>query len=315
MNMKIVYRHYEPDQGLEEIQAKIYTEVSGLPATAAQIRERNLRREPETTRYALTEEGEPLAYVTARDSGSHVGRTYIGYPWALPGCPSEVQEKIFDELFAYLRKREKTLEIATTIVVNAKIAKEQILFFEQKGFRETERLFRYFLDFDVNEVSKWEMTNDISSFSSCLATIEDIDRLVDICLADHYMRNALPDQDAFRSYFQDRVLKDGHAIIVFQGDQVVAASAPLKRQPDGIALTGDEMRVIMRFSAVQPGYPQAWKRLLIEIAKECVVAGWADIPLRVGFYFVTGHPNANYLAELRPEMELFEIIFVYQDKS
>ncbi|MFX0092414.1 MAG: hypothetical protein ACFFBD_11675, partial [Candidatus Hodarchaeota archaeon] len=222
--MKVIYRHYESDQGLEEIQAKIYTEVSGLPATAAQIRERNLMQDPKMTRYALTEEGVPLAYVTARDAGSHdpEGRTYVGYPWVLPDCPFEVQEKIFDELFAYLRKREKTLEIVTTIVVNSKNVKEQISFFEQKGFREKERLFRYFLDFDVNEVSKWEMTNDTSSFSSRLATIEDIDQLVEICLADPYTRNALPDQDAFRSYFRDRVLKDGHAILVFQGDQVVA---------------------------------------------------------------------------------------------
>ena len=32
--MKIVYQHYEPDQGLDELQAKIYNEASGLPARA-----------------------------------------------------------------------------------------------------------------------------------------------------------------------------------------------------------------------------------------------------------------------------------------
>ena len=28
--MKVVYRHYEAEQGLEEIQAKIFTEVSAI---------------------------------------------------------------------------------------------------------------------------------------------------------------------------------------------------------------------------------------------------------------------------------------------
>ncbi|MFX0063107.1 MAG: hypothetical protein ACFFC7_13095 [Candidatus Hermodarchaeota archaeon] len=313
--MKIVYRYYEPNQGLEDIQAKIYTEVSGLPATAAQIRERNLRRDPKITRYALTEEGKPLAYVTARDSGSHVGRTYIGYPWALPDCPLEVQQKIFDELIAYLKTREKTLEIATTIVVTAKIAEEQIKFFQKRGFVEKERLYRYILDYDVNEVSQWEMTDELSSFTSRVATIDDLDLLIEVCQADPYTQNAFPNEEGFRSYFKDRVFKDGHAVLVLQGEQAVAASAVLKRKPDGIYLTGDEERVTMRFSAIRPGHPQAWKRLLIEIAKECQTAGWANILLRVNFFFNTGSPIAAYMATMQPELELFEIIFVSQTLS
>ena len=90
---KTVYRNWEQDQGLEDIQAKIYTEAASLPASADEIRERNIRRDSQMTRYALTEDGKPLAYVTARDSGSEPGRTYIGYPWAMPNCPKEVQER------------------------------------------------------------------------------------------------------------------------------------------------------------------------------------------------------------------------------
>ena len=134
---KIVYRNWEPDQGLEDIQAKMYTEVSGLPASADEIRERNLRRDPQMTRYALTEDGKPLAYVTSRDSGSEIGRTYIGYPWAMPDCPKEAQEKIFNELMDFLKERETTSDIATTVVLLSPMSDKQ---FEQ------ERRFRPYRD-------------------------------------------------------------------------------------------------------------------------------------------------------------------------
>lgn len=63
--MKAVSRYYEPNQGLEELQAKIYPENSGHPATAVQIRERFKveKRDLKTVHYALTDDGKPLAYV------------------------------------------------------------------------------------------------------------------------------------------------------------------------------------------------------------------------------------------------------------
>ena len=81
--MKVVYKNYEPDQGLDELQAKIFTEASGLPATADEIRARNTQRDSKMTLYALTEDGNPLGYVTCRDSTSEEGRTYISFPWKL----------------------------------------------------------------------------------------------------------------------------------------------------------------------------------------------------------------------------------------
>lgn len=313
--MKVVYRHYEPNQGLEELQAKIHTEASGLPATAEQIRERNMSRDPKTTLYALTEDGKPLAYVTSRDSRHHVGRTYIFYPWALPNCPTEVQEKIFDDLLAYIKKRKNPIELASAAYMTSKIPEEQIRFLQKKGFVEKERVYRCCLDFDINEVSGWEITNDISSFSSRLATIEDLDRLIEISQADPYMRGSFPTYEMRRSYFK-RVLKDGHVLLVLQGDQVVAAGAALKSKPDRLWLTGDEERIIMRFSAVRPGYLHAWKRLVIELSKECEATGWADTPLRANFWFFTDYGVTSIvqrnLAELRLGFETFEVILTYR---
>jgi hypothetical protein len=311
--MKIVYKHWKPDEGLEELQAKIYTTISGLPATADQIRERNTSRSPEMTRYALTEDGKPLAYTTARDSTSRPGTTYIGYPWAMDGCPPDAQEKIFKELFDYLVHRRETTVISTTLVFGSKIFDEQLHFFKEKGFVESEGLYRYNLDYDVQKASKMKMTRDIKPFGTRLATPEDVEVLVELCQSDPYIRRAFPSETAMRTYFKDRVLKAGHAVLVTKGDTVVAASAPLRLKPEGIFLTGKDEKIIMRFTAIRPGYTQAWKRLLIEVAKECVTAGWTDIPLRATFSFTSSANTAFGLAAVRPEIEAFEIILTYQE--
>ena len=38
--------------------------------------------------------------------------------------------------------------------------------------------------------------------------------------------------------------------------------------------------VFLRFSATRPGYEDAWPLLIIEISKECLVAGW-NLPLHL----------------------------------
>ncbi|MHA2212298.1 MAG: hypothetical protein ACW992_03945, partial [Candidatus Thorarchaeota archaeon] len=113
----------------------------------------------------------------------------------------------------------------------------------------------------------------------------------------------------------DRVLKDGHAIIVSNGDQAVAASALLRYQPDGLYLRSKEERIIMRFTANNPEHPDAWNKLVIELAKEAKAAGWSDVPLRLSFYFRTGDPNAARMASLQEEIIEFERILLYQEQN
>ncbi len=312
--MKIIYRTYEPDQGLDELQARIYTEASGLPVQAEQIRQRNLSRQPEMTRYALTDKGEPLAYITARDSSSELGRTYIGYPWTMQGTPIEVQTKLFNGMFDYLKNREKTLEIATTIVLTAKIADQQFDFFHSKGFVEKNRLYRYNLDFDAIEVSTWKKSKEISNFTSRGATIDDLHLLIELSQADAFLNPAFPTPEARKIYFKDRVLKDGHAVIVFDNSQPVAASALLRLKPNQLFLTGKEERIVMRFTAIRSGFRHAWKRLLIAMANEVQAAGWAKIPLRVSFNFQASAPLATTLAEMQSELELFEVVLTLPNK-
>ncbi len=313
--MKVMYRLYEPDQNLEEIRAKIYTTASGLPATADLIRLQALNSDPKLMRFAFTEEDEPLAYISASGSDSRPWTIGMGYPWALPACPSKVQEQLFKDLVSYIKRNEKIQEITTGVALTSKIADEQIRFFREKGFTEKERVFLYALDYDVTEISGWKLNKDIRSFNSRVATSKDINRLIEVCQSDPNTRNAFPTQEAWKSYFKDRVLKDGHAVMVFKENQVVAASAPLRFQPDGIFLRGNEERTIMRFRAVRPGYRNAWKRLLIELAKETVAAGWTDLPLRESIFFSTNELTAPVLAEQHPDIEEIQIILSYQPQS
>jgi len=311
--MDVEYKIWGPDRGLEDIQAKIFSEASGIPERAEVIRTRNLNKAPEMTRYALTRDGEPLAYVTARDSSSEPGRTYISYPWKLDDCPEKVQMKIFNEMMEYLDAREETQVIGTTVIESSKLRDKQKEFFSRLGFQEDDHVFRYVLPMDVTEASNMKVSERASALISKTATEVDLDYLVEIFQRDRDLSNQIPDVEGIKSYFTERVLADGHAILLFDKDKVVAATAPLRLPSDHIRITGDEERIIMRFTAIRPGYDYAWSRLLVELANECKRAGWTDIKLQAETGFVAGGPAIIGLAELRPEIIDFETIMVKRE--
>ncbi len=309
--MNVVYKKWNPEEKLEEAQAKIYTGVSGLPARPEEIKPRNNERGVDSTRYALTKDGAPLAYVTSWISDDTPGQGGIGYPWSFPDCPPEAKEKIFDELFTHLKKDKKLKDIRTGIVLTSKVAKDQIKFFEERGFQEVERAYRYSKDLDIEKMASKKLEGKAATLTSRPATNDDVDLLIDVALSDPQLNRAFPDEAGFRNYFENRVLKDGHAVLLLDGDKVVAASAPLKMEPNGVFLLGDDERTLMRFTAIRPGYNFAWKRLVVEIAKEVKKAGWKDTPLRVSFGFSTEGAIASGVAGLSPEMDEFELFMKY----
>lgn len=314
--MKVQYKKWESGKGLEDIQAKIYTEVSGLQARAEQIAPRNDDRGSDATRYALTEDGKPLAYVTSATGGDEPWRGFIGYPWSMKDCPSEVKDKIFDELLDHVYSIDGVKQVRTAVVEGSKTKKEQIKYFKEKGFVEAERYFTYSKDLDIEKSAaidiKKKFEGKEAELTSRVATEEDIPALVELCLADPNLRRAFPTDEAFSAYFKDRVLKDGHCVMLFDGDELVSASAPLKFAPDGNILQGDEERYIMRFTAARSGYEFAWNRLTIELAKECKASGMTDLPLRTWFGFRAQGAAAIGLANMNPDIELTEIFYVHQ---
>ncbi|MFX1506557.1 MAG: hypothetical protein ACFFDC_10620 [Promethearchaeota archaeon] len=306
--MKIVYQNWEPKKGLEELQAKIYNEnnPSSQPVAAQQIIERYEREkiDPKTVCYALDEEGNPLAYIQARDYES-VEETHLGYPWALENCPKEVQDRLFDDMLDYIKKREITKKYA--IRMNAAVDNKKVMdFFKGKGLVEKTRGHRY--EVDVNEVSKSEYTG--TEFTTRLATPDDVGLLVDLIKADgRYVGQFGSDKDII-DYFRDRVLKDAEekgnkAVMVFKGDKLVMASAPLVFKAPG----EDEERLILRFHSFLPNNEAAYEPLIIEIAKVCVSNNYeTDKPLS-SFIGDTDTEFAKILNKYNPNKVLTGIGF------
>ncbi len=283
--MEIVYRFYEPNQGLEEIQAHLYNQVTGEKATAEQIRARyeTEKTNPKFVRYAFDENSEPLAYIQARKEKKSFA---IGYPWALPSCPPEVQEKLFNEMLDYI-KQKNPHEISYWL---KSTWKDQISFFTSRGFVRQVEGFGY--DFDVSAVSKLEIPDQ--TFTSRIASDDDFDLLLEIAKVDEDLKKVYT-EEWFKNYFKDKVLPDGHCVLVFQDNLIVCASAPLKEWPDK---TEADDYMILRFTATRPGYINAWKTLIIDVTRECVTTGWTEKPLRV--FADSKTEVAGLLEELNP---------------
>jgi hypothetical protein len=272
--MKIIYRHYEPGKNLEEFQAQIYNAATkNLPgsnaATAEQIQQRyeTEKVDPEGVRYALKEDDSPLAYVQTRIT-ENPQQTWIGYPWAMPDCLPEVQEKLWMETFEYIKKRdlEKTEERKIVIGYFDERWGDQIAFAKEKGFEEDDKGYQFALDVNKGSMAEY------SGYSTRLAGMDDMDALIALCKADPDVSGAFPTEEAWVSYFQDRVLPDENTILIFDSQgQLVCAGAPLH----GFSDDG----VIVRFSAIRPDSEAALRPLLIEISKRCVERGWGNQPL------------------------------------
>ena len=307
--MKVNYRYWEPNQGLEELQVKIYNESNPdlqQPVTAQQVIDRYEQEkiDPKTVRYALTEDGKPLAYIQARDY-PNVEETHLGFPWALPECPEEVQEKLFEEMLDYIKTREEAKKY--DILMNAAIERKEIVdFFKKRGLVEKSKSYRY--EVDVNEVSKTEYTDKV--YSSRLATADDIDLLVKLVKTDGRYEGQFQSDEDIANYFKDRVIKDGEekgnkAVLVFKDESLVMAAAPLLLKLPG----EDEESLVYRFHSYLPENEQANKPLLIEIAKQCVAASYeTKKPLSV-FIGPRDTEFASILGEYNPTKKVTGIAF------
>jgi hypothetical protein len=310
--MDVEYKNWKSGKGLEEVQARIYTEVSGIPANAEEIGPRNDTRGSDASRYAFTKDGEPLAYITSLTIPQEPGRVHIGYPWSLPECPVEVKDKLLNDMISHWKGKKDTKRISTSVVLASKTKDAQLEYFEQRGFEKDETIFTYSKDFDVEETSKLKISGPAKTLKCRVASEADLDTLIELTKSDPYMSQAFANDEAYVPYFKDRVLKDGYAVILYDGDKAVAASAPLVFKPDGRILVADEERIIMRFTSLRPGYAFAWNRLLTEVAKQAKKAGWKEVPIRTTFGFRAQGPVVKGIASMQPEMDEREVMFFYK---
>ncbi|RLI65811.1 MAG: hypothetical protein DRO88_03555, partial [Promethearchaeia archaeon] len=182
--MQVEYKFYEPNKGWEEIQANLYNNVLERmpysvfhPVNAERIKERfnYEKKDPQMIRYAISESGEPLAYIQASLSGNQV---WIGYPWGVEKCPPEVQEKLFSDLFTYVKEKYPDKELVMGYISKSWQAMHD--FAKKHGFEISDIADFYGIELDA--VSK---PSDFSSPYSCrIATVEDVPILLEISEAD-----------------------------------------------------------------------------------------------------------------------------------
>jgi hypothetical protein len=264
----IQYESYKPGKGYGKIQAEIYNANTGENASGKEIEQKIARekKDPNLLRYAFTSDGVPLAYIQASQVSSST--YYLGYPWSVPECPPAVQEKLFSDMMDYLKTKSPS-EIQYWIKADWKT---QIDFFLGKGFQLITKGLE--LHFDIQSLSTAILKN-ATTYTSRIATEGDLELLLDVSKADIGFKSAGLKKDFLKGYFINKVLPDGHCVLIFKNEKIVCASAPLPE------LNIDPPTyVFLRFSATRPGYEDAWPLLVIEIAKKCLAAGW-DLPLHV----------------------------------
>ncbi len=299
--MKIIYRYYEPEKGYEAYQATVFSNSTGIKVSPQEIQDRIKRekRDPKFIRYAFTEENEFLAYCQAVwDEKKSIS---IGYPWATPNCPLEVQNHLFDELLEYI-KQKNPAEIHYWLRHSWE---DQIEFFKKKGF--ILKIEGLMFDFYPNKISKMQIIEEGYTYRT--ATMDDLDLLVEVGRQDNVLKN-IPSltKDAMTAYFKDKVLKDGHAILIFNSEgEIICATAPLQEYPD----QESDDHIILRFTATRPGYESAWPLMLKATAQECISAGWLEKPIRI---FADGDSEmAQRLKKLEPDVKPNYYLYVLKE--
>lgn len=269
--MKIKYQHYEPNQGLEEVQAKIWLEAQrrldpeiSLPSfeeTVNNIKERfeaeNLDKK--SIRYAFTEDDKPLAYIQTRVNDNR-NLTEISFPWGVEKCPQEVQMKLFEEMKDYISKRDKGSErrfvVGGLIDSNWPNAAEII---ESNGFKQDRILINYKYNTDK---LRYRSSENFEVVEGNYKDEKNLAALIDLGLVDETAIAAFPTEEQIRGYYQRIQEFPLKTRLVFKDNLIVAAGAVRIEQ---------DRNPSIQFTFYRPGHENAWKCLMVELAKVCSV--------------------------------------------
>lgn len=305
--LEVIYKNWDSDHSprLEEIQADIFNKNNkNANVTGEQIKQRydSEKIDPETVRYAFTKDENPLAYCQARDYNVNEENeeTHLGFPWSLEGCPKEVQEKLFNDLLEYIKARKKKVPIKINIAVNNK---EQVEFIKAREFKVASEFYRS--SFNVNTIL--EKTFDNEGYSSRIATENDLELLVETSIADKNLGQAFKTREEFVTYFKDRVFKDGPIVLIFKGEDFIAAYSPLHYN-----LNNEENQsLIFRFVYIAEGNDNAWPLFLSEMAKAAKNKNWDEKPLVI--FIPEDDPRTKLLEKFKPEKILTNIQYLVHE--
>ncbi|MHA2103039.1 MAG: hypothetical protein ACW981_06390 [Candidatus Hodarchaeales archaeon] len=280
--IKVDYRYYEPNKGLEEIQAQIFNDAikkyDGNPTTVENIRNRYESEDfdPKTVRYAFDEHGKPLGYVSANPVFNLV---YLGYPWAVKDCPHEVQDKLFTDMRQYAKEKFPDKQIVVN--VNSKYT-EVLDFVKARDMKQQRRIARY--QFKVDELAKV----NVPTYKKRFAEAKDLPLLLELMKKEPGYENFFP-TDAERNFFKERI-EEGETLMIYDEDELVSCVGP------GNPPTRDD-NILLRFSITNVQKMDGWKAALVEFAKH---------------YVEKGHSGKNIV--MAPDLEPEQIKF-YDDNN
>lgn len=235
--MDINYRTYEPNQGLEEYQAKIFNHANNRNVTAKEIQERFEREkiDPKTVRYAFSKEDKPLAYVQARDYPG-IGETHIGYPWTMPECPPEVKNKLYDDLLAYVKTRKTDLKLKMNVQA------DRVDFAKERGFKEERQFIQYKIKFD----SLKNYNPSDSNYILRKATEDDLEGIKNGYVEGYNITNPT-EIERITNYTKDR-FKENHLIVATHNNAIIGAAAPFVEEGEPSPENKGQLRLRFLFS-------------------------------------------------------------------
>ena len=263
--MEINYRFWEPNKGLEDIQAKLFNHANDRNVTGKDIQERyeNENIDPKTVRYAFTKEGKPLAYCQARDY-PNIGEIHIGYPWGVDDCPLEAKNNLFDELLNYLKTRDNDLKIMATADPRRS---EVVEFMKSRNFSEGEKFYRH--KYDIEKLADLDVSND--QHQARIAKEEDVDLILQTYIAENESVGRNTDNEAMKTYIQNQITT-GNCVVSIKDGKLGSVATPILRDFPNY----EDQVVILGFYMILKEHENSARSLLQKIANKCKENGWED---------------------------------------
>ena len=265
--MTVTYTTYMPDRGFEAKQSTIYSnsveKYDGQPVTEDSIKKRmqrelksKIKPDFEGLRFAIGENDVPLAYINyLQYSGTE--EVYIGYPWYDPNqseATPEVRDILFTDLLQYIEAKFSDRPIVMGYI-NANYT-EMHEFAKTKGFVEKNRFTRYQFDLETAKAI------DAPHYATKIVILDNLDIMVELAKTDLKFMENFNDESSLITYFKDKVLPEGHTIVVLDERGQYIAS--------GAALTGNiKGATLIRATILRPGFEDAFRTMVVALANYC----------------------------------------------
>lgn len=275
----IIYKKYEENKGFEKYQAEIYNSIAtkhnARTFTAESIDKRLHDHKPEQDRngmtFAFTSDMKPIAYIQYREYAQ--GKVRIGYPWAIDGTPQEVKDKLFYDLFEYLKKKYPETKKFYLGFLNHAFADiiEDIKSHYQ--FKEDSTFASY--TFDVAKASAVPLPDE---YSFKEASEDNLELLIGIALSDNKVGQLGKGriEDFFKTRFFTQENKDRLSMIFLKNNEnigMVALSKTTERDVDYSSI---------RMLALKRGEEVSYKFIISALAKFLLSKEW-NYPISMNF--------------------------------